>query len=956
MPNKIVGQWLCAVAAVLCISSCGGGRGRTFTDEERRATDSIVKSVRDIAGLDSLYADMKARGDVLGETVVLREKGKLLRNESRFAAALSTHGDGLRMAEQAGDTIEQVQALNNMGTDYRRMGILDMAQRYHYGAWMLAKEYSGMSFTAKKNRVVSLNGLANVYLTSNNFVRADSVLRMALEGEEELGSFTGQAINYANLGSVYEHRGDIDSAWVCYRKSMELNKKDSNMLGVALCHTSFGDLYKKERNYDNALQEYEKAYDIMSDSKDEWHTLNSLIALANVYELKGDNAKMKEYLDRSERMAKSIKSNEHLADIYKLYYELYKRKGDYRTALSYHELAGALEDSVMDMDKVNRIQNTTLALERDRQDRLMAEANNRLSQEQTTRRLGYVVFIIVVVLMGGFIAMLIHARRVRTRSHRALKKLNNMREAFFTNITHEFRTPLTVILGLGHDLQQPETTTEEAQDMGLTIERQGQRMLRLINQLLDISKIKSEIGTPDWRNGNIVAYIGMIVETYTGYAGRLGIKLQFIARDKEVDMDFVPGYVSKLIGNLLSNAFKFTSRYGSVDVSLWRIERQLFIDVADTGKGIPAESLPHIFDEFYQADNSGEGIGTGVGLALVYQIVKSLGGTVSVDSTVGKGTTFHIALPIRKNELTPPLDNEAQSDAKMPVDVADDKPKRLKGNAKPLSGKDGTNEAQRVLVVEDNSDIAAFIGKRLKDKYMVEYASNGKKGLKKAHDWMPDIIITDLMMPEMDGLELCRQIRSDEFTSHIPIIVVTAKVTEAERIEGLKAGADAYLAKPFNSDELKTRVEMLLEQRRSLRKKFAKELEKGMEKPTALGSQPSAAAYQLSDVDRRFLNRVTDYIYLALNGKKTVDVNEVASRVCMSYGQFNRKLSALTGYTPAQYIQRMKIKMAQRMLATHPEMEFNEVAERCGFSDYSNFVRAFRNVSGVTPTQFVRKG
>lgn len=955
MPNKVVGQWLCAVVAVLCISSCGGGGGRTFTDAERRATDSIVKSVRSIGGLDSLYAGMKANGDVLGETVVLREKGKLLRNESQFAAALSTHEYGLRMAEQAGDTIEQVQALNNMGTDYRRMGILDMAQRYHYGAWMMAKEYSGTSFTAKKNRVVSLNGLANVYLTTNNLVRADSVLRMALAGEAELGSLTGQAINYANLGSVYEHRGNMDSAWVCYRKSMDLNKKDSNMLGVALCYTSFGDLYKKARNYDNALQEYEKAYDIMSGSKDDWHALNSLIALANVYELKGDDVKAKAYLGRSERMAKDIKSNEHLAEIYKLYYELCKQQGDYRTALSYHELAGALEDSVMDMDKVNRIQNTTLALERDRQDRLMAEANNRLSQEQTTRRMGYIVFIIVVVLMGGFIGMLIHARHVRTRSHKALKKLNNMREAFFTNITHEFRTPLTVILGLGHDLQQPETTADEAQDMGRTIERQGQRMLRLINQLLDISKIKSEIGTPDWRNGNIVAYIGMIVETYTSYADRLGIKLQFIARDKDIDMDFVPDYVSKIIGNLLSNALKFTGKYGTVDVSLWRIDRQLFIDVADSGQGIPAENLSHIFEEFYQADNSGEGIGTGVGLALVYQIVKSLGGNVSVDSTVGKGSTFHIALPIRKNELTPALDNETTCGVKAVVDEADGEPKQTAEDAKTLSVADGAGDAQRVLVVEDNSDIAAFIGKRLKDKYVVDYASNGKEGLKKAHDLMPDIIITDLMMPEMNGLKLCRHIRSDEFTSHIPIIVVTAKVTEAERIEGLKAGADAYLAKPFNSDELRTRVEMLLEQRRSLRERFAKEMEKEMKQMPAQSTQSSAPASQLSDVDRHFLNRVTDYIYLALNGKKNIDVNDVASQVCMSYGQFNRKLSALTGYTPAQYIQRMKIKRAQRMLMSHPELGFNEVAERCGFSDYSNFVRAFRNVCGVTPTQFVRR-
>lgn len=963
MSSKIASQCLCVVLSVLFVCSCGVGNNRSYSDAERHATDSIVKSERNITGLDSLYIAMKNHDNVLGQIVVLREKGKLMRNESQFSAALHAHGEGLRLAEKANDTIEWVQALNNIGTDYRRLGLLDMAQRYHYAAWMMAEECCDTTFMAKKNRVVSLNGLANIYLTTNNLSRADSVLRLALAGEAELGSLTGQAINYANLGSIFEHRGNTDSAWTYYRKSMELNQKDNNMLGIALCHNYFGDLYKQSHRYDSALQEYEKSYSIMKNSKDEWHSLNSLIALADVWELKGNFSKAKAYLDEAQGIAKGIKSNEHLAEIYKLYYKMYKLQGDYRFALSYHELAGALEDSLIDMDKVNRMQNTTLDLERERQARLVAEANDKLTQEQSVRHIGSIVFVIVVLLMGGFIGMLVHTRHVRAKSHTALKRLNTMRETFFTNITHEFRTPLTVILGLSQDLQKSENTTDEVQDMGLTIERQGRRMLRLINQLLDISKIRSAIGTPDWRSGNIVAYINMIVETYTDYAKRLGIKLQFIARDKEIDTDFVPDYINKVISNLLSNSLKFTEKYGTVNVNMWRKEHQIFIDVADNGRGISPESLPHIFDEFYQAGSSDEGIGTGVGLALVHQIVKSLDGNITVDSIVGKGTTFHIVLPMRKvHEATP----VSLSNGVFEPDIVD-KPD-AENTVGVAVGNDTDNQmeqldsAKRVLVVEDNADIAAFIGKRLSDNYLVAFASDGNKGLEKALEWMPDIIITDLMMPVMDGLELCRKIRSNELTCHIPIIVVTAKVSEAERVEGLKAGADAYLAKPFSSDELKMRVQKLLEQRQMLRDKFAKDIDSSMGYTSAANQKPKDGKLasqgtdnQVSDLDRRFLNKVTDCVYLMLNGHKSVDVGAVASQLCMSYGQFNRKLSALTGFTPAQYIQRVKIKKAQRMLVSHPELGFNDIAEQCGFSDYSNFVRAFKNVCGVTPTQFVRK-
>lgn len=633
----------------------------------------------------------------------------------------------------------------------------------------MAEECSDTSFTAKKNRVVSLNGLANVYLTVNNLNLADSVLRLALKGEQELGSLTGQAINYANLGSIFETRNETDSAWTYYRKSMELNTNDNNSLGIALCHTYFGNLYKKANLFDDALCEYEASYDIMKDFKDEWHMLNALVALAGIYIEKGDNIAADKYLAEAKDVANKIRSKEYLAEIYTLYYKMMKRRGEYRDALVAHEHAIALKDSLIDMEKVNRMKSISFNIERGQQSRRMMAANDLLRSERSTRHIGYVIFGVFAFLLIGIIGLLINTRNINARSHAALKKLNEMRESFFTNITHEFRTPLTVILGLSRDLQKDDISSNEVKDTGATIERQGTRMLHLINQLLDISKIRSEIGSPDWKHGNVVAYIGMIVETFEEYAKKRGVKLQFFSQNNDIETDFVPDYISKILSNLLSNALKFTPEAGTINVSLWSKDEKYYIDIADSGHGIPEESLPHIFEAFYQSGNVPDCAGSGVGLALVSQIMKTLNGSINVESKVGCGTTFHIALPIKHGVATGNYEEKVENNVSQYTKDLDDGSSKIESELR--SSSIGTETS--ILIVEDNRDVATYIGKQLVGKYNVIFASNGEQGLALAKEKLPDAIITDLMMPKLDGLELIKKIREDMLTCHIPIIVIT---------------------------------------------------------------------------------------------------------------------------------------------------------------------------------------
>lgn len=670
---------------------------------ERKAMDSIVSSSHNIDTLSMIQKRMEREGNMLGSIVAYRAMGKELRNDSRFDEALKVHSEGLKQAETLGDTLEIVQALNNIGTVYRRMGLLDMAQDYHYRAFAICKESADTSFTAKKNRVVSLNGLGNIYLTLGNYARADSALRLALAGERELNSALGQAINYANIGSIFSHREQLDSAWRYYRQSMGLNLQAGNTLGVALCHIYFGELHEKEHDYEKAISEYDKAYQQLQSSQDEWHAMNPLIALAGIYTQMGNDTKAQEYLDKALHAARAINSHEHLAEVYNLYYKLYKRKGNYSAALTAHEKAAAMEDSVVDMEKLNRIQNAGLLIERNIQARAMNEVNTNLKNEQSARFTNTIVFIIIIIILIGTLVVFYFVQRIHRRNHLALKSLAEMRESFFTNITHEFRTPLTVILGLSREL--PNKSPDELKQDVYAIEQQGNNLLTLINQLLDISKIKSKMGNPDWRNGNITTYVSMLVDTYRNYACSKNIDLQLFVKEP-VTMDFVPDYINKVFNNLLSNAFKFTPEHGKITVAMWHEDSNLLIEVSDTGEGMDKETANNVFNPFYQGVTDSMNIGTGIGLALVKQVIDSLNGKINVRSREGYGTTFHIEIPIT-NECNVKLNEQPMDNT--PI---------LPTEEKILTDTDAEDNQYKMLVIEDNRDIATYIGEVLSERML----------------------------------------------------------------------------------------------------------------------------------------------------------------------------------------------------------------------------------------------
>ena len=916
-------------------------RKAAVPDVERGQIDSVVYSVGDADSLARVMDSFISAGNLYGEMVAARELGKKLRNASQFYEAIDVHKRGLVAAEKLRDTVQIVQALNNIGTNYRRLAILDEASSYHYQALTYCDQYSGSrnpdDRTARKNRVVSLNGIGNVQLTLGNADEAENAFRQALKGENELGSALGQAINYANLGSILESREMLDSARYYYGKSLEFNEKVKSDLGVSLCHAHFGRLAEKEGDYDTAIEEYRQAYDIMEGNSDVWHWLESAVSLVRAYINAGNLERASFYLAKAGKEAGRISSMEYLAEVNRLEYLISKKKGNAVKALEYYVRSREYADSVASEKNLNHIQNVRVRYERERKQNEIELLNRSWEAERKNRNALLTMSLIALFLTIATIIVLIFLIALRNRNQRIIKEMERMKSTFFTNITHEFRTPLSVVQAAAGDVLNRSSDPEVRRD-ALDILRHGKGLLNLINQILDIAKLteKSAVkAVPEWKYGDIVGFISMICESHRPFAQAAGVRLVFSSPVEELEMDFIPDYVQKIVGNLLSNAVKFSPSGADVLLFVKQEEADVHIIVCDKGVGMTAEQKDKIFIPFYQAPTDSQRIGSGIGLSLVKLSVEAMNGRVDVHSAPGEGTVFIVRIPLAYGGKVSGRLNMAEYNIPEADTLATT---RLEINEDIVCGTDSFS----ILIIEDTAEVARWQMKQLGEGYSYYFASDGESGLARAEEIIPDLIITDIMMPGMDGYEVCRRIRSSELLNHIPVIMVTAKATHEDRMKGLAAGADAYLEKPFHADELAVRVSKLLEQRKLLQSKWEAVIRQG--EPV----EENPAANELPDADRAFVGKFTDAVNKCFE-TGTLDYDFIASEMCLTRSHMNRKLKAITGMTSTEYIKTMRISLAKALIDT-TDMKIEAIAMRCGVDDVAYFSSLFRKATGMTPT------
>ncbi len=517
-----------------------------------------------------------------------------------------------------------------------------------------------------------------------------------------------------------------------------------------------------------------------------------------------------------------------------------------------------------------------------------------------------------------------------------LQEHDKLKSLFFANISHEFRTPLTLILGQIDSLMSGNIGMKEKGKLQIA-ERNAQRLLTLINQLLDLSKLESGSMELKAEQHNIVSFLKSRLYSFESLAESQKIILKFESEYKNIPVVFDPDKMEKIFYNLISNALHFTDSEGEIEVGLNIIDSIVEIRVKDSGIGIPSDRLPHIFDRFYQVDGSAtrKHEGTGIGLALTKELIELHKGNISVNSKKGEGSEFIIQLPLGDFESEKDEFYKLKTDISVQINDFDTTETEEKT---PVLNSSGPDKDEIILIVEDNSDVRNYIRELMETDYKVIEASNGEEGLSEANDEIPDLIITDVMMPEMDGFQFCKTVRNNEKTSHIPLVMLTAKAGFEDKIEGLESGIDAYMTKPFKAKELEVQVKNLLKQRKLLRERFSKLT---VIKPSEV-SAISADQVFLQKAIEKIENHFGDFQF---------SVEHLAEHLNMSISQLNRKLNALIGQPSGQLIRSLRLQRAADLLKQN-SASVSEICYNLGFNDHAYFSRAFKKQFGCSPSAY----
>jgi signal transduction histidine kinase/ligand-binding sensor domain-containing protein/DNA-binding response OmpR family regulator len=537
-----------------------------------------------------------------------------------------------------------------------------------------------------------------------------------------------------------------------------------------------------------------------------------------------------------------------------------------------------------------------------------------------------------------------HSLEIKQMETSQLLEMDRMKSRFFANISHEFRTPLTLIKGPATDLYSGGYAGDGKKEAGIIL-RNASRLMNLINELLDLSRLEAGSLQADFSHQDLAKFLRTVASAFESLADRRDIDFSVLGTEDAVWMYFDPGKLETVFNNLLSNAFRFTPEGGRIVMALQTPEggKDVLVLVEDSGPGIPLDQQGRIFDRFYQAGAPGFQVsgGSGIGLALSRELVLLHKGSISVESTQGQGSRFKVRLPLlggahmesKSGSIT------SQKNVREVAFVPEIPPSAEKSSEAALLVAADTSDTPLLLLVEDNPDLLEYMADHFRPAYSILEAKDGKEGLTLATERLPDLIISDLMMPNMDGFELCNQIKSDTRTSHIPFILLTAAAERESRIEGLETGADDYLTKPFDMAELKVRAQNLIRQREALRKRFSK----------SVNLAPSEIA--ITSIDEKFLQKLIGLVEKNMENPD-LSVEMLASEMAMSRMQLHRKLSALTGQSASRFIRSIRLARAKQLF----DGRFGNVSEVCfasGFNNLSYFAKCFKEQFGSSPSDYL---
>ncbi len=841
------------------------------------------------------------------------------------------------LADELEDQTGKARALYFIGVIYHNLGLLSSAINN-----LDASRELYMELQDSFGLATVYNAFGNLYQEEDEDMALD-YYNQSLKIFQDLREDRYLPHLYLNLAYSYDMKKDYAKGRTYNFKALELLQKAADSTRVIISALlNIGLHYELINDLDNAFLYYHQGLELSKEMQNNPRLVDSYIYLGRYYNMAGDYDHSISYLDSAFSIASSQNFLPKIRDNAELLADSYKKKGDFKSALQFAELFMLLNDSINQMQANSMLKGLELEAEHNRE---MQQKDLDLQWVTLLRNFAMIALLLVMISLF----YIYRNYRIKNKANALLAELDELKTRMFSNISHELRNPLTLILDPIEQMLDDEQHKRPSSKTLKLMERNVNKMLSLINQLLDLSKLDAGKLKIELSQGDIIHHLKIIAISFTSLAEKKNIHYTINLPEEEIVAYFDADKMDKILTNLIGNALKYTDDGGTVSVNVEtdrggarkRKENEgqeiLQIEVRDTGNGIPEDELTKIFNRFYQVGGKDEpeNVGTGIGLSLTKELIDLLKGVIRVESKEKLGTRFHLSIPLGTSHLDASdyiiLEESTTSEKYFEEQVESDSVKDQPSHV--------GDDRQIILTVEDNEDIRTHITDNMLE-YNVMEAGDGAEGLQIAIEQLPDLVITDLMMPKMDGVELCEKLKTDERTSHIPVIMLTAKTSVEDRIEGLETGADDYLTKPFNIKELRVRVKNLIKQRQKLRERFRKEL---LLEPREIA---------VTSADERFLKQTLDIIEKNMSDED-FSVEQLGSELAMSRMQLFRKIKALTDQAPSEFIRTIRLKRAALLIKSN----FGNLAEityEVGFNHPSYFAKCFRELFGVAPSEYTK--
>jgi signal transduction histidine kinase/DNA-binding response OmpR family regulator len=926
----------------------------------------------------SIYQNHGKRDSAMAyRNQIIEPSGKIRDTTSRIFAWLdvvlyySKHQDTKKVLlylNEAMKLAEKGKNKNAMTKIYFLIGDLFFKQKKNYE---IAINYyqKVLEFCDKADkymRASALNMIGKAFLEEGKYELALLYSKEGLDLSRSIHYKHQVSEAYRNLGQIYKNEGKLPEAINNFQLCFDTGCDKCPKIKFHAALTDIADSYLKLNNRQKALDYYEQSLALAITFDSEREMAISKLKLGNYYR-QMDKEKSRTNYEEAIQLAKNSKDIYIIKIVADTLSAFFRDKNDYKSAYANHVLARNMQDSINHIEQKESMANWEMKFEFEKINK-ENEAREVMAKEEIGRQKIFrnsAVLISVLLGLLGIVVFLSYRRKnkdnllltiqrdeiidknreiesqmdkivyQRNEIEKISTKLHESDQAklrFFANISHELRTPLTLIVSPLVKLMKCELT-ETARQLYPIMLRNTRKLQEMINQLLDISKIDKEELVLDLQMHDLNSQLRVIAAMFQSIAEEKKIDFHITALQEDLCFCFDAGRVEQVINNLLSNAFKYTPSNGKIEIKLAKENDLVIIQVLDSGLGIPAESLGKVFDRFYQTDVtlSRHIEGSGIGLALTKELVELHHGRISVASELGKWTEFTVSLPfVQKNNISTMDDLNA---------LKLDEGKYLQEQE--LNKNAPEKHKNSVLLVEDNKDLRSYMSQSLSVNYVVIEANNGTEGIDLAKREIPDIIISDVMMPETDGYQMASTIKSNIETCHIPIILLTAKAGRESKIRGLETGADDYINKPFDEEELLLKIKNILHNRQKLQDKYKKRI------------SPNPSEIKETSMDEQFIVKLICLIEKDLSNKG-MDVDYLAGHIGLSRQQLYRKLKAITGLSPVEFIRSIRLKRAAQLIKQRTAT-VSEIAFLTGFENLSYFSKRFKEEFGLLPSEYSKQ-